>query len=849
MNENKSSNKLVLFINDNKVYFITILITSLLYTIFVVLRNCVPFGEYSAIVSDGYVISYPSIFKLIEDTRLLKFPIIDYSNGFCLPNSSLHPLLFFMNPLRIMLLFFPDRFFLFGYQLFYAFEFVLIGPSIIFYMTKRLRGMRMDKHNLLLVPIALSYNLSAFVICYYSFWSFLDIVILLPLIILSMERLVYEKKYRMYIVLLSIYIIDSTYYAFLLCEFLILIFFTFEHESFKDFIRNGIRFAVSSIYSAGIAFFALIPFYNSAFNSAYVNSDAEKKSIINYLSHDFINSFNDFEIYRETLVTSDDWTKANTYCGILLILIIPVFLQMKSIKLSTRIKRVALLVLLFISYSNQLLNYVFHGFHFQSLVPNRFSVFFIFVLVIILYDVLNDYEVLFEKKSIILCFISGLVLMVLFVIGNDTQLPTYVITDLFIVLYLIVFILGYLSKNYKVIITAVMICLMAELVIASKITVPGTSGYLSISPNTTVTMKKMVKSNGLDKNPFVRTEFLNKNNFNSAELINTSSSSILSSTLQQEIINLVYYWNVISHANNVEYLAGNPLSNIMLGEKYFFLEDNSGDVHFPSYYVQKDRIGDIVLYEDPYVNTGLNVFPDTFSEIDIDDYENVFDYQNTISGMLIDSELYTIIDPQIDLLNKQNEESTFVDIFIPKDIKGDIYLSYDNSLEYLGKADGKSLNELFTLIKFKDTPENERKDKITIAVLNEEALSELSEKLKEYQITDYKVDDNIITINTDSLTNGNIYISLPKYQSWKAYLDDSECAIDKRFGGMSVKVPAGKHTVKIIYNKQNNYPGIIISIVFILGLVLFTVMERNKTKRDKQIEDKHIEKNQIEETI
>ena len=66
---------------------------------------------------------------------------------------------------------------------------------------------------------------------------------------------------------------EDAYYAFILCEFLVLYFFLMEFDSVRDFFMKGIRFALASIAAAGLSCFRLIPYYFSTLESPYQAAD------------------------------------------------------------------------------------------------------------------------------------------------------------------------------------------------------------------------------------------------------------------------------------------------------------------------------------------------------------------------------------------------------------------------------------------------------------------------------------------------------------------------------------------------------------------------------------------------
>ena len=78
------------------------------------------------------------------------------------------------------------------------------------------------------------------------------------------------------------------------------------------------------------------------------------------------------------ITMSVDDGKINLYCGILTLLLTLVYLFSKEIKRSVRIRRLLLLIFLLFSFNMPVLGYIWHGFHNQYGIPNRFAYVYIF---------------------------------------------------------------------------------------------------------------------------------------------------------------------------------------------------------------------------------------------------------------------------------------------------------------------------------------------------------------------------------------------------------------------------------------------------------------------------------------
>ena len=847
----KADNRFEAFLSDNKVYIYTVLLALLAWIIHILMTHSVPFGDRSAIVSDGLIEDYPTATYLIDNIRHFRFSKIDYTLGFMNDGTSFSSLLYFLNPLRLILLFFPIKYSLLGFNTYYALTFILIGPSMVFYLTHRPHGQRMNKHELKLIPIALAYAFSSFVLSYMHFNGFLDIALYLPLIMFSLDRLIYQEKPILYSVFLGIYIIMNNYYAFLLCEFLVIYFFTLDHGDFKSFIRNGIRFAIYSILAAGIAFFNLFNFYNAVSNGGYTEADSSALSSIRVFSQNLVGNLKDFEVMHRISLANSDQTIANTYCGLLCLLVIPLFACISKVRLSERIQRIAAIFLLYFAYGNDLLNFIFHGFHIQSMVPNRFSVFFIFLIINVLYDVIQNYKEIYLSKSLLSFMVFSCIILLGMMANHGFSIMDCKLCAIFIVTYLIIVFMGYSKKKYYKMTLMLLLVLSLEISLSTYETfrdyaVPDREDMLS--SESIEACRQLSENHDLKNSELNRTEIINAGNVNSSCLIETYSTSLFSSTIQKEQLNLAETWNTESGLNYIAYVYGNPLADIMLNIPYFLKQKDSVVDEVPSYFNFVDRNNQMSLYNNPYTIGFGVVLPNDFRLPSIEDYNNMFEYQNAFSEQLIGEPIYIIPDEGVDInieyinpdetdkASNSTSKQASVTIQIPKEFFGDIYLSYNKIIKYLDTTDGADDFYYSSEINIHNNNNN-----ICVAILDTEAFHKLSDYLNNYKAAhtiDISANDNCLRTDYHSDEDIQLYIPVPAYKSWHVYIDKKEFNVNSDsysyYGGLFLTVPSGNHKVEVIYGSRNSlltYWPYLISLISIIILIMIKRINKNQHKK------------------
>ncbi|MBR3041992.1 MAG: YfhO family protein, partial [Eubacterium sp.] len=670
---------------------------------------------------------------------------------------------------------------------------------------------------------------------------------------------------------------------------LFLYFFTMEHESIMKFIRNGIRFAVFSIVAAGMASFTLLSFYNSVTNSGYVESDSASSESINIFSQSLLANLNDIQVMHQISRANIDFTAANTYCGILLIMLIPAFLFLKKKSLSSRIIRILLIVLLYFAYGNELLNYVFHGFHFQTLVPNRFSLFFIFLVIDTFYDVISDYKVLFEKKTLATYGVFSLVLMFISYYCCGGSISYKLINAAFILSYLGVLLAGYIKKNHYHYLRVLLLILCVELGASTMHTIKSAfKGSLLLSTHDINTVNELTSRYYGDEDRIVKASMPTQDATNLACIAGFNSVDVFTSSLQQEQIDMSDYWGIEHGPNYLSYDMGNPFADIALKVKGFYLYDGIIQSNIPSYVEKKASLNSVALYENGYVPDIGILFSSEIMDVDIKDFDNAFEYQNYLSRLLVEEDLYDIIDlaeqpmidgeieddilvdegldvelpddnqtDEMDLEETQQEKtenkSDIFDCVISKagsevsyridrrEEMHDLFIAASNRIVFGGNVDYMEDDIISTSIRLTKQEaaslEREGFGSISAAMLNKDTLELIKDYLNTKCISNLKADNFGISGDITVDYDGYVFIPTFMYDGWKTTVDGTEVKTEKILGGTGIPVTKGKHSIQISKNKQvyiKQYYLTIASLIIFVMIIIVLKMKFSSEKKTKQ---------------
>lgn len=850
-------NKLEDHIAENKVYYITVALMSLVFLISLLISSCKPFGDSYPIFGDGLLQTYSinaAHFRSIKNGELFSFYNFNIA-GF-IDAYRYQFIIFLFHPwLVIRDYVFPNSSAIFFTVIDAFTNYIFTGLSIIFYLTHKFRN-RFDKKDTRLVAIAMIYGLSNFALAFYEYKTFMFMQ-LVPLIILGFEQLIYRKKSALYICILVLFMTDDAYHAFILCEFLALYFFTMEFESVKDFIAKGIRFAISSIVGAALSAIALLPYYLLFIGgSAYQEQDAKAPSLFKFFSS-YIDLFSYYRIGNEYNSVSNDEFRAGIYCGFIVLITIPLYILCKEVKVKYKIKNLIIVLLLFLSFNNELLNYVFHGFHYQSMVPNRNAAFFIFMVCILFAECLYYIDKISSRKLIYsilgLCSVMTLIYINTLDLNKGTSIMALVLVFIYAVVSTVyVFIKKCSTRTLtNILLYIVIIELIANSTINFARILAGNSSVVTISNSI----------DDLVDNREELSKFYNTTNligdhdllFNMGYSSKINSLSFFASGLTDDTMKRINTYNVKTNLNNCNYNSGNPLADMMLHVKYqikYVYDDTAYSIYDKVY-----QHNEFSLYENPYaLGLGFSIpnVSATDERINPNKY-NAFIYQNMLCEYLGGNDIYNTLDIEeytptedgsydenknlftfgesyeYENLNTTTDNYRQVYIHIDNNISGYVYADVGTFLYCLGKADEN--NHDFSIDYPVDSITSDFKP--SIAILNEDNLKALHDSLKPGELQNLTNNGRKITGSFTASNDGALYISIPYYKGWTIYIDGQEIEKQRFLGGMGVNVTAGEHKLEMKYTPPGMYSGIIISVSTLLLLITNSII-KSKFKEKKK---------------
>lgn len=852
------------FITTNKVYLLAFLMPTIIFIASMIFYNSAPFGSKSFLDSDGI----PSTLATILNNYY------NYKKG----NITLSMLGGYVNG------FFPGLYFLFYFP-FLIFsassipavlmitDAILLGLSgffLCYYLTHRLNGIRASKNDWKLLIPAYIYSLNTFMIAMhsYAFWWYL-LFALFPLLILFQERLVFQKKWFPYTILLAFCIFTNFNIALYICIFLVIHFFTCKFENIKDFIIKGFRFASFSLLSALCNYSNLSGLFLGVFTQRAGTGYAEADSVVPTFGFftSYFNQWRQFMLFTPCKTITSDDGHINLYMGVLFLILMILFITSKKIELRQKLNYLIPTFILFISFNEQISAYLWNGLHYQINVPNRHTFLFAFIASLIAFEVLNIIDTI-SIKHIIFCII----LTILFVCicqfcGDGNTTLAFVSTIVLIAIYLIISIIcnynEYIS-SYKIPIIIIVFTLEMGLNVFFD------CSYFFIDD---ITIYGDYEAQAKFNTYLMNTDNENAYRFslpatcgsNNGFIINAPTGTYFNSSLSNYLQNMNYYYGlyygnnfIMTHHNttplglslsSAKYIELPQYTTASLGDSYLYKYIGSINNHF-------------ILQNPDALSLGIYV-PDEISHMPENTLHNAVTFQNylvsiitrendeILSGPIILSSdpdtscenTITFQTPDGTYISQENAQkiilsdenrsdpvftshNLYCDISIIPEKDGPIYL-YASELIYLGEGNAGQKSH-FTI----PYPNQTFADNYTFTcyTFDTELYHKFIKKVKSNQLDNVTIDDNVLTATIDYDEDGYTMFSLPCSTTWKIYIDDVEVQADDIMNSyLFIKTPAGKHELKMIYTNQSSIKSMLVSLSIVVSLCLIYIIGKKKT--------------------
>lgn len=725
----------------------------------------------------------------------------------------------------------------------------LSSLSFSYYLSKRY-----NTRNFGIALFGILYSLSAYMAAYSWNIMWLDCIVLAPLIMLGLERLVKEDKCFLYCITLALAIISNYYISIMICLFLILYFIVLVFDkalSVKQFFKKAFNFGLYSLLAGCMSGVILFPTIMALSNTASANTTFPKTftvyfSVFQMLARHLVN--------LETEIGLDHWP--NIYCGVAVMFLLPMYIMNKKINFREKITRISLLIFLLLSFSTNVLNYIWHGFHYPNSLPCRQSFLYIAVLLCMCFEAFLRVKAS-TRAQITGSFWGaiGFILLCQELVTEETfELYHYVVSGIFIGIYAL---LLYLYRRKKAAAATLAIIALTAIVAESAMNTAITSvSYTNRTSywRNTESFGNLTEQAKAENDTFFRIEKFDslRKTKNDGTWANFPTASIFSSTTNSNVTKLYKEWGMEGNTNAYCFRGATPLTSAMLSVKYMFSTDDELE---NSLYTLAGTDGNVSMYECTYwLPLGFMLPSDIEANWNYtagNDIAMQNNFMKTVSGISdvfelvgsassVETHTVSITTSGYYYVSVNNTSVDSIDVTfsanaVTQEARSD--KTYTNTNRGYNLDIGwMNAGETFTMTADDDTA----KLNVSVYRLNEEKLDNVMEVLGAEPLIVDEYTSSTVTGHITT-TGGLLYTSIPYEKGWTVYVDGKETAVTP-FADTMLAIPlaAGEHTIELRYSPDGFSEGILISVVALICFLLLVAahkMTKPSTPDEKNASD------------
>lgn len=770
------------------------------------------------------------------------------------------------SPLNILIVLFPKAQLNTAVSLIVTLKIVLSGWTFAY---AALHWSRVKYQHPGVIPLAVAWAMSNYVIGYYWNVMWMDCIMIFPLIILGFDRLAEKKDMRLYVLTLFYALWCNYFIGFMICLFLIMWTLLYPYRSLKQLGRTSWQFAVGSLVAAGLAGIVLVPAYKG------IMETASATRVLPGWDHygSWWNLLQAQLLGVEPINNQVDDGGLNLYCGMFTVFLFFVYLFGREFRIRDKVRYLFLLAVMFVSFNTEILNYIWHGFHNQYGIPNRFSFLYIFVLLWMGYEVLLRYRRVNMVEQALGCAATLAMVICCFRLA-DSRLKNiwYILSACIPVLYLLIsFAYRAFQKKGKLWRGILAGAMTAEMIAGACIGW-AENGRITVDRyfGDTEAISQIVKQAYEEDPGFYRMEIGNTKMLDEPTWHNLRCLTLFGSTARGNVVKAMGRLGFYTGANEYLYCGATPLTNAITSMKYVLYRD--GDFN-NNVLVYQNTVDGVSVYENPYwLPVGFCVNQEL---LDMEGNSTYFDVQNEYARRAtgIEEPLFTSVDLDYSALgngctavagDKQITYSDGVSSTKTLQVRFDVQKNMDLYLDVSGGnvrqikvyldqqqiADDRYQNQAFHVgyltegqeVMLEFTFNDNGTSSGTVTLHSYEFHSDVWDAVyTELQKNPYEVEtyrDGYLKGSVEAGEDQVLFTSIPYDAGWKVQVDgqvvEPETVMD---AFMAIPVTAGHHEIEMKYVSEGFSQGVWLSVISLLiatGIWLLTVRYRKKHPEYKE---------------
>ena len=544
-------------------YLFSFLIPLLIMILIFFVKEIFPFGEETFLRTDMYHQYAPFFSEFQYKLRHGGSLLYSWDVGLGVNFSALYAY-YLASPLNWLIILCPKSLVLEFMTYMIVLKIALSGLTMAYYLRHHYRT-----YDFGCTYFAVFYAMSGYIAAYSWNIMWLDCIILFPLILYGMEKLMRGESGMLYSFTLGLSILSNYYISIMTCIFLVIYFICClilrPVRNVRVFFKKAMRFAVFSLLAGGVAAATLLPEIAALKGTASGDFNFPT-TVTQYFT--IVDMFARHMPLVYTEQGLDHWP--NFYCGAFVFLLLPAYAIHPQIPVKRKAVYFFLLIFFYLSFSINVLNFIWHGFHYPNSLPCRQS--FIYVLLVLS----MGYEAYIKRKGLnrkqgAFCLAAGMVAIILMqklVTQDEIKWWTYYVTLLLLALYYMFFALDASRKTSMRFLTLGMTILItvesAANMMVTSVTTTSRTAYLRDNQDVH-TLVNEVRSTD---EGFYRFEKMSRKTKDDGAWMNFPSVSLFSSTAYAACSDFFKKIGCEASTNAYSITGSTPLVNMLFGVKY-----------------------------------------------------------------------------------------------------------------------------------------------------------------------------------------------------------------------------------------------------------------------------------------
>lgn len=830
-------------VNGKAVYVLSILVPLVIMVAIYVIRGIWPFGDVCYLRSDMYHQYCPFFSELWEKIRT--GGSLEYSWDIGLGSNFMAIYGYYLSsPTNWFIALFPQKYMIEIMNVIILLKLAASSFTCTYYLCKH-----NNKIHISVAIFGLFYALSGYIAAFSWNIMWLDCILLFPLVILGLERLVKQGKGLLYVITLGFSILSNYYISIMVCISCVIYFFIIiismpVPKDKSDYAKATLRFALYSLMAGGLSAVVLIP---EIFALEYTASGS-------FNFPDTMNRYFSFiTVIQRHLINIEVSTGLdhlpNIYCGVMILLLFPMYLLNKNISRREKIMKVLAVLIFFTAFNFNIPNFIWHGFHYPNSLPCRQSFIYIFLILGICYDAVKNVK---ESTNAQIGGSFWGVMIFLIYLGNtleetDLDYSILYLTALFVAIYTL---LIYIYRESKFNKSLLGIIAFAVTIVECTINMENT-GYSTTSRTYYLKDYEDVKTlteniEDEDESFYRISKFNGYRSKNESAWHNFNGASVFSSTAYAGVTD-IYGQLGMEHSMNAYAVNGaTPLVYSILDIKYIL---SNKELNTNPLLSLKDVSGNEYLYENNYTLPLGFMLPSDFTENWIYEVEtNPFNVQNSFAESAAGiTDLFTPVafNDNVTSANLTVEEDGYIFIYsMNKSIKTlAVTVDYDLT-DYTGINHGRMIDvgyvEAGTEIFINNKEESTANLQLYVYTMDIDKYLELYEALADEGLNVTEYSDTCVKGTITALEDGICFTSIPYDEGFTLYVDGVETeytTIADAFIG--IPLTKGTHTIEFKYTARGIKTGGIITgicLIILIGFIVFRIKYKKEITETGAIE-------------